>query len=313
MIKRYAWLMAFLLMALNALGGNPIRKNSAFEQYIERYKGIAITEMRKYGIPASITLAQGLLESGAGRSELAVKGNNHFGIKCHGWDGRTIYHDDDLNGECFRAYDNALESFEDHSKFLAGRERYRRLFSLPCTDYRGWATGLKACGYATNPRYAQNLIDIIETYELYVYDNTPDDHNNRAQVVAESMQPSTLTPTLTGHPIRRYNGNYYVYARTGDTFKSIAKETGKTAKALADANERDTKDVLHEGEIIYLQTKAKRADKQFKKHPHVVQNGQSLYLISQLYGIRLKNLIKMNPWLKDKDYQVRVGDVLRVY
>ena len=143
-----------------------IRWNSAYQTYIDQYKDIAIEQMLKYHIPASITLAQGVFESGAGRSELTRKGNNHFGIKCHGWTGRTTYHDDDAKGECFRAYNNAYESYEDHSKFLVSGQRYRNLFKLSVTDYKGWARGLKAAGYATNPRYADKLIDIIQLYKL---------------------------------------------------------------------------------------------------------------------------------------------------
>lgn len=125
--------------------------NRPFQQYFDQYKDVAIDQMRRYRIPASITLAQAVLESGAGKSELAVKGNNHFGIKCHGWTGRAVYHDDDENNECFRAYNSVLESFEDHSKFLATSNRYSSLFKLKVTDYKGWAYGLKSCGYATNP------------------------------------------------------------------------------------------------------------------------------------------------------------------
>lgn len=148
-----------------------MRWNQTYQLYINQYKDLAIREMLQYRIPASITLAQAVFESGAGRSRLARLGNNHFGIKCHGWTGRTIAEDDDALGECFRAYDHPLQSFEDHSKFLVNSSRYRKLFSLSMQDYRGWAHGLKACGYATNPRYAYKLIELIELYKLYVYDS----------------------------------------------------------------------------------------------------------------------------------------------
>ncbi len=148
-----------------------IKWNSRYQAYIDQYKDLAISEMLKYDIPASITLAQGLLESGAGMSELARKGNNHFGIKCHDWTGATTYHDDDEEQECFRSYKDAYESYEDHSKFLTRQSRYRRLFSLKRNDYKGWAKGLKACGYATSPTYANKLIAIIELYKLHRYDS----------------------------------------------------------------------------------------------------------------------------------------------
>lgn len=299
-----------ILFSQQLLGGNPVKRNTAFEQYIEQYKSIAIEEMRKYGIPASITLAQGLLESGAGSSELSVRGNNHFGIKCHGWEGRTIYHDDDLNGECFRAYDNPVQSYEDHSLFLAKRDRYRRLFLLSQTDYRGWARGLKACGYATNPRYAQKLIDIIETYGLNAYD-----YLEPPRVEASASLERAASPTVkpSAHQVMKYNNNYYVYARSGDTFASLARETGVSASTLADVNERNKNDKLGEGDIIYMEKKAKKADRKFKNHPHVVKQGQSLYTISQLYGVQMKSLIKMNKWLKACGNQVKVGDKVRVY
>lgn len=300
-----------LLLSVPVLAGTPIRRNSSYEQYIDRYKAIAIEEMRKYGIPASITLAQGLLESGAGQSDLSQKGNNHFGIKCHGWTGRTISHDDDRNGECFRAYDSPQQSFEDHSLFLARRERYQRLFSLSPTDYKGWANGLKACGYATNPRYAQNLINIIETYELHQYDAAPTSRVEATRVLGETAKPKK--PKADLHPVKRYNDNYYVYARRGDTFSSLSKELGVSAAKLADYNEREENDALREGDIVYLKKKAKRAEQRFKSHPHVVGQGQSLYLVAQLYGVQLKSLVKMNKWLEKQGYQVRVGDKVKLY
>ena len=148
-MKRVLFLLLSTLVSSISIA--QMRWNQAYQQYIYQYKDLAIHEMLRYGIPASITLAQGLFESSAGRSELSVKGNNHFGIKCHGWEGRGIYHDDDEKGECFRAYDNVLQSYEDHSKFLHDNSRYASLFRLSRTDYQGWAYGLKACGYATNP------------------------------------------------------------------------------------------------------------------------------------------------------------------
>ena len=147
-----------------------IKWNSAYQAYIDQYKDLAIEQMLKYNIPASITLSQGLLESGAGRSWLTKSSNNHFGIKCHGWTGRRVFHDDDERGECFRAYDNPRQSFEDHSRFLATQSRYARLFNYSRTDYKSWARGLKQCGYATNPQYASKLIQIIELYNLNQYD-----------------------------------------------------------------------------------------------------------------------------------------------
>ena len=159
-MKRYIFLILSFLYMFSTVASGQAKWNQVYQSYIYQYKDMAIEGMLKYGVPASITLAQGLLESGAGRGRLVLLGNNHFGIKCHGWTGRTISHDDDARGECFRAYNSALESFEDHCKFLRDRPRYRSLFSLDRTDYRGWAYGLKRAGYATNPVYAQSLINI---------------------------------------------------------------------------------------------------------------------------------------------------------
>ncbi len=285
-----------------------MRWNQTYQLYINQYKDLAIREMLQYRIPASITLAQAVFESGAGRSRLARLGNNHFGIKCHGWTGRTIAEDDDALGECFRAYDHPLQSFEDHSKFLVNSSRYRRLFSLSMQDYRGWAHGLKACGYATNPRYAYKIIELIELYKLYVYDNARSyDH----AMVEYSGNQTVVNQAKPLHPIAIFNKNYYIRARRGDTFKLIGEEIGVSYKKIAKYNERDKDDALTEGEIIFLKKKRKRAPKAFKNRPHVVKNGESLYIIAQIYGMRLSSLYKLNDFTPD--HTIHVGDVVRVY
>lgn len=285
-----------------------MRWNQNYQLYINQYKDLAIREMLQYRIPASITLAQAVFESGAGRSRLARLGNNHFGIKCHDWTGRTIAEDDDALGECFRAYDHPLQSFEDHSKFLVNSSRYRRLFSLSMQDYRGWAHGLKACGYATNPRYAYKLIELIELYKLYVYDSARSyDH----AMVEYSGNQTVVNQAKPLHPIAIFNKNYYIRARRGDTFKLIGEEIGVSYKKIAKYNERDKDDTLTEGEIIFLKKKRKRAPKAFKNRPHVVKNGESLYIIAQIYGMRLSSLYKLNDFTPD--HTIHVGDVVRVY
>lgn len=282
-----------------------IRWNQAYQQYINQYKDVAIEQMLKYRIPASITLAQGLLESGAGKSSLARRGNNHFGIKCHGWKGATVYYDDDAKNECFRAYRNAYESYEDHSKFLVGSQRYSSLFRLAVTDYKGWARGLKAAGYATNPQYANRLIDIIQLYRLDEYDHAKrfgkyKAHHGKGGYYAVGIQ----------HQVYQFYDNYYVKAKSGDTFKTLSKELGVSARLLSKYNERDRNDILNEGDIIYLKKKNKKAPKIYKGRVHYVKQGESMYDISQLYCIRLKYLYKINhlpPY-----YQIRVGDALRL-
>lgn len=285
-----------------------MRWNQTYQLYINQYKDLAIREMLQYRIPASITLAQAVFESGAGRSRLARLGNNHFGIKCHDWTGRTIAEDDDALGECFRAYDHPLQSFEDHSKFLVNSSRYRKLFSLSMQDYRGWAHGLKACGYATNPRYAYKLIELIELYKLYVYDSARSyDH----AMVEYSGNQTVVNQAKPLHPIAIFNKNYYIRARRGDTFKLIGEEIGVSYKKIAKYNERDKDDALTEGEIIFLKKKRKKAPKAFKNRPHVVKNGESLYIIAQIYGMRLASLYKLNGFTPD--HTIHVGDVVRVY
>ena len=294
-----------LLMLASSANAQTAKWNQRLQSYIDKYKDLAIQQMLRYNIPASITLAQGILESGAGESELCRKGNNHFGIKCHDWTGAKVYHDDDASGECFRSYTTAIESFEDHSKFLSRSKRYSRLFQLARTDYKGWAHGLKECGYATNPQYASRLINLIELYQLSNFDRATSYDKFMAQHSGSSSKQTIQ------HPIKFYNNNYYLYARKGDTYRSLADEVGVKAKKLAKYNEQDLDHVLEEGEIVYLEKKQKRADRWTAAPIHVVKAGESLHLISQRYGMQLKYLYKLNHL--SPDYQVKVGDRLKVY
>lgn len=283
-----------------------IRWNSQYQTYIDQYKDLAIAEMLKHNIPASITLAQGLLESGAGTSDLARKSNNHFGIKCHDWIGATTSYTDDRPNECFRVYRDVYESYEDHSKFLTEQPRYRNLFKLKRTDYKGWARGLKKCGYATNPAYAKQLINIIELYKLHRYDKA----KKYDKFMVERSSVKDVAAGVDLHPIHIYNKNYYLKARQGDTFETIGREVGISYKKIAKYNERDKNDRLVPGEIIYLKKKQKKAEKVYKNRPHVVKAGESMYSIAQYYGIRLESLYKMNDL--NPDYSIKVGDRLRV-
>lgn len=297
--------ISFAMLVLTLMASAQARWNQQYQQYIDQYKDVAIAQMLRWHVPASITLAQGLLESGAGQSTLATKGNNHFGIKCHDWTGRTIRRDDDRPDECFRAYDSAYDSYEDHSRFLATGQRYKSLFSLKKTDYKGWANGLKAAGYATNPRYASILIELIQLYKLYQYDTA----GSYDRMLVEHAQ-STGADGQPLHAIYVYNNNYYVYVRAGDTFRSIADEIGISYRKLARYNERDKHDALQTGEVVWLKKKQKRAPKEYKNRHHFVRAGESMYSIAQKYGIRLKSLYKMNNLTPE--YSIRVGDELRV-
>lgn len=295
-----------IVLAVSVSLNAQLRWNSRYQAYIDKYKDLAIAEMLKYDIPASITLAQGLLESGAGMSELALKSNNHFGIKCHDWRGATTRHTDDKENECFRAYDDVYESYEDHSHFLTSQPRYKSLFKLKRTDYKGWARGLKRCGYATNPAYANQLIDIIELYKLHEFDRA----TKYDRFMVDRSEVKGIAPGTNLHQIYVYNKNYYLTVRPGDTFKSIGKEVGISYKKIAKYNERDKDDSLVPGEVIYLKKKQKKADKVYKNRPHRIKAGESMYSIAQYYGIRTESLYKMNKL--SPDYTIKVGDYLRV-
>jgi len=297
--------ITLMLCCLLATAGAQQRWNQRYQQYIDQYKDVAIEQMLKWKIPASITLAQGLFESGAGQSRLAVKGNNHFGIKCNGWNGLRMYEDDDARNECFRVYGSAYESYEDHSQFLRNNARYSGLFKLKLTDYRGWAKGLKKAGYATSSTYASKLIEIIQLYRLYEYD--------KASSYDKFMSAHSKDRMVGGqalHPIKMFNKNYYLVARRGDTFSALAEETGISARKLAKYNERDKRDVLDEGDIVWLKKKQKKAPKNYEDWLHYVRSGESMYSIAQKYGIRLKKLYKMNHMSPTDD--LRVGQGLRL-
>ncbi len=314
----------FLLSLLSQMAfSQAISWNSTYQSYFDQYADVAVQQMKKYGIPASITLAQGVLESGAGRSELATKGNNHFGIKCSDWGGRRIYHDDDELGECFRAYNSAYESYVDHSVFLTSKPRYSRLFDLKATDYKGWAKGLKACGYATSPTYATRLIEIIELYELYKYDSGKY-HRGGKKGSGMTFEPVQGFPSAskwglhTGQTARQgilrevheFNKNFFVVARRGDTFRKIADDVNMSYKRLAKYNERDRDDVLEEGERIWLKKKRRNAPKEYKGYVYTVDAGESMYTISQQFGIRIEALYKLNEM--PAEYVLKVGDRLRL-
>lgn len=199
-------------------------------KYIYRYNAVAKEEMNTYGIPASITLAQGILESQSGTSKLTRKSNNHFGIKCHGWKGQKVYHDDDRRNECFRKYKNPNYSFRDHSLFLTNRQRYSKLFKLAPDDYKGWARGLKAAGYATDPAYPRKLIGIVERYELYKYDRQ----------VLKNLKPFKDNTIETNHRItkneNKVESRETYTVRKGDTLYSISKRFGLSVEELKKKN-----------------------------------------------------------------------------
>jgi LysM repeat protein len=274
----------------------------AYEAYIKKYSDIAVEHMQKYRIPASITLAQGLLESGAGMSDLARYSNNHFGIKCHrNWRGPAVYAPDDGPNDCFRKYKTVEDSYRDHAEFLAYGSRYKVLFDLPITDYKGWARGLQTTGYATDKAYANKLIKLIEDYELYRFD----DKNYRKKYKEES---NSLAHEGWKHQPYKTHGLVYVIAVEGDTYASIAEEFGFKEKDLLKYNEVPKGFPLNEGDIVYFQKKKSKADEPY--YQHVIQVGESMHGISQKYGIRLRNLYRLNK--KNYDYVPEEGDVLKL-
>ena len=265
------------------------------KEFIRKYTHIAIKEMERTGIPASIKLAQGILESGCGQSELCVNANNHFGIKCHDWTGATYHMDDDLSDECFRKYKNPEQSWVDHSTFLTTRPRYASLFDIPTTDYKAWAKGLKAAGYATNPQYAERLIKIIEEEELYKFDRLitkPGGHSISAAEYAESL--STVNrPGSSGYKKREEmrNGILCIEIQEGDSLEKIARYYGIKLKKLMQYNDKSDLTV-EKGQIVYLKNKKRKAARGYEFHR--VKAGDTLYEISQMYGVRIKNLKKYN-------------------
>lgn len=271
------------------------QSKDAFANYIARYGNLAVDQMKKYGIPASITLAQGLLESDAGRSTLAVKCNNHFGIKCHSdWTGRKMYHDDDARQECFRCYSDADDSYRDHSLFLVNGSRYQSLFKLSVTDYKGWAKGLKAAGYATSPTYADKLIEIIERYGLDRYDKSGG---------------VRLKPGQIPHQPMLVNGQRCVRLREGETLKDIAREYGMQLSLLRRFNEAERKFVPPAGTLIYLERKKSRADREHRTY--VVKKGDSLWSISQQFGVKMRSLANRNHLSQDNPLSVGMTLLLR--
>jgi LysM repeat protein len=295
-----------------------------YSDYIQSYKNIAIRKMNEYKIPASITLAQGLLESGCGSSELTINANNHFGIKCHKeWTGMTYTMDDDEKNECFRKYASAEESYNDHSYFLTTRPRYAPLFELDIKDYKGWAYGLKSTGYATNPKYAEMLIRIIEENELYLYDSEP--HGPFAKI-ADEKKPAEKSKEKTKEKPKasvEYNvpkdkafqflevaeGNRriyinnsvkLIYARKDDNPQTISHDLGIHAFQILLYNELGKNEALKEGQVIYIEPKRKKAS----VDTYVIKKGETMRDVSQLYGIKLKSLYKKNDLPEGHEPQV---------
>ena len=310
-MKRLLLVLMTVLLSIGAA------KNPKLD-YIDKYSDIAIKEMKRTGVPASITLAQGILESNAGQSVLATKGNNHFGIKCHNdWKGKTMKMDDNAPKECFRVYPNAEASFRDHSDFLRSRDRYKSLFELKQTDYKGWARGLKKAGYATDPGYADKLITLIEDYELYRFDKgvkvsvKPPLEIEEPKVVQLEPRPGMKyqesVTFSTARKVYSQNGVPFVYSEAGETYASIAASNGLFLKELLKFNDHEQELALEPGTIVYLARKKAQGPVGVNKYV-VEKDGETLRDIAQRFGIRYAALQKLNIVLYGKTLEE--GDIV---
>lgn len=292
-------------------------KNQAYLSYIDQYHKLAQKQQKEFSIPASITLAQGLLESGAGQSSFSKASNNHFGIKCTDWKGDKVYKDDDAIGECFRKYDHVLDSYEDHSLFLKNRRRYAFLFDLKPTDYEGWAFGLKKAGYATDPVYAFKLISIIENYNLHQFDlgkniseiSGTNELKSTSKVLKKGNPESigTIEPKIT-HEVMEVNRTRFVTSLEADTYEMIADEFNLSEAMLRDFNEVGLTAELTAGKRVYISKKKDKAPKECTTHK--VFEGESMYSISQDYGIKVIELYKLNNMSFEQGAQY--GKVLKL-
>ena len=299
-----------VFLAVTVLLPLVISAQSPQEKYISKYSSIAVQEMLRSGVPASITLAQGILESGAGESRLATEGNNHFGIKCHkGWTGRSLRHDDDSRQECFRAYDSPEESFRDHSDFLRYRDRYKFLFDLDRTDYQGWAYGLKQAGYATDPKYPAKLIRYIEDYNLARFDILSQEEETEVpeapNKIEEPVAVSSPREAVGEGPVREdfhfalsrqlysLNGVPFVYAMEGESYGSIAKNYHLFRWEILRYNDADRDVTLAPGSIVYLQSKKNQAPEGLDKYI-VSEDGEDFLAICQRFGVKAKAIQKLN-------------------
>jgi LysM repeat protein len=310
-----------------AVGLEAMAQRISREEYIVNYKGFAVGQMERFGIPASITMAQALLESDNGNSRLAREGNNHFGIKCRDWTGATITHTDDRADECFRKYDGPEQSYTDHSEFLDNSPRYNFLFELDPFDYRGWAEGLRQAGYATDPNYGQALIRIIEENKLFELDRganltyealTETENPFAVEAPAVSVQPvgalidadayQVSIDPATGLSLGKNNGVPYMIVRQGDSFASLARDLRINYSSLLRYNDLATAIPLHDGDAIYINKKKKRSED--GSILHAVHEGETMHSISQKYGIRLSNLYRLNRMTPGQS--IRKGQQIRL-
>jgi LysM repeat protein len=307
-MKKLAILSSLLLTCTIVFG----QSSAVIRDYIARFREIAIEEMNRTGVPAAITLAQGIHETGAGQSVLVKKSNNHFGIKCKSeWTGASVSHDDDARGECFRKYDDPMDSYRDHSNFLRNRAHYAFLFKLDPTDYEAWAHGLKKAGYATNPRYPQILIKLIQDYALQEYTLLAlERRKGGSDVVLTSLQdgsaqeakaPAVNVALRSQYPagVFQINETKVMLILQGTSYLKVAEEHDLSLNRLFDFNEMTPADIAPADHLLYLQRKRRKGSRAV----HVVEEGETLHAIAQKEGIRLESLLIYNdlrPGLQPK-------------
>ncbi len=305
MKKSILTLICIIVCAVNV--ANAQTKMSG-EEYAEMYKDIAVDKMRMYGIPASITLAQGILESAFGSSPLAVNANNHFGIKCGGnWTGQAIRHDDDHKQECFRKYRSVEDSYRDHSEFLKNGSRYANLFKLKPYDYKGWAVGLKEAGYATNPEYANKLIELIERYDLQKYDRPESRRGIIGQTVYTGDGHAPKVEPRSGRVWGKTNGVKYILAETGDTWQALADEYKLSLQGILHMNDLPATIPIIQGDKIYMQYKK---NKNVYVGVHTVAPQESKRDIAQQYGVKQSSIEKLNVSIKNRE--PKAGELIRL-
>ena len=322
MMKKF---LITLLLAVAGLYAMAQRTDSPQQRYIDTYSNIAVAEMLRSGVPASITLAQGILESGAGLSKLAKEGNNHFGIKCHkGWTGKSMRMDDDKRDECFRVYATPEESFRDHSDFLRYRDRYKFLFDLERTDYKGWAYGLKQAGYATDPKYPSKLIKYIEDYNLTRFDIITSEEAAEVPAPPHRIEEPTAVPAERDMDVptreeyhfslsrRLYsvNGVPFVYAIEGESYRSIAKYYHLFKWELLKYNDLKADETLTPGTIVYLAHKKKHTPKGLDKYI-VAEDGENFHAICQRFAVKEKAIRKLNGFGRGT-VELREGDEIKL-
>lgn len=330
--KKAIFLLLFVIpAAVSAQAQKSGAVRQTLEEYVNRYHSIAVAHMERYGIPASITLAQGILESDCGNSELSRSSNNHFGIKCKSdWTGERVYHDDDAKGECFRAYPTVEASYEDHAEFLDRQPRYDSLFNYSSTDYRSWARGLKAAGYATAPDYALRLVRIIENNRLYLFDReggealydaaagggesrfSEQSSVDEIALAASGVDPDNYRVTINarnGYNVYRTNGVCYVLAKEWDTFENIGRQFRVSARNLRKFNDVGGDAQPLTGEVVYIERKKNRWEGNARLHTAV--EGETLYSVAQSYAIRVRALRKLNR-LKSADAEFSAGETVKI-